>query len=161
MKKGALRITIIGGVILVIAAILLILNPFSKDIWDVNAEKLSSSFNVISGSEARIDDLSGFTPFEWDTLYSFSPYTSKDTVYNTVGYKWDTISETVNEGMNQIVFLKDGKVVCYIYGYPNKSKLYFNFGQYDGSYFKLTAFDNLSFNMKLGNDGIRYFDYIK
>ncbi|MFJ8244772.1 hypothetical protein ACIQ4Z_13855 [Peribacillus asahii] len=37
------------------------------------------------------------------------------------GYKWDTISESVNEGMNQIVFLNDGKVVCYLYGYPENN----------------------------------------
>lgn len=27
----------------------------------------------------------------------------------------------VNEGMNQIVFMKDGKVVCYLYGYPKNN----------------------------------------
>ncbi|MED4095030.1 hypothetical protein P4630_14245 [Peribacillus simplex] len=42
-------------------------------------------------------------------------------VYKKFGYKWDTISETVNEGMNQIVFLNDGKVVCYLYGYPENN----------------------------------------
>ncbi|MFJ7755533.1 hypothetical protein ACQKGI_19190 [Peribacillus muralis] len=45
----------------------------------------------------------------------------KEDIYETVGYKWDAISETVNEGMNQIVFLKDGKVVCYLYGYPENN----------------------------------------
>ena len=45
----------------------------------------------------------------------------QNTIYETVGYKWDNISETVNEGMNQIVFLKDEKVVCYLYGYPQNN----------------------------------------
>ncbi|WP_458413090.1 hypothetical protein ACNQFZ_20205 [Schinkia sp. CFF1] len=38
-----------------------------------------------------------------------------------MGYKWDNISETVSEGMDQIVFIKDGKVVCYLYGYPENN----------------------------------------
>jgi len=61
------------------------------------------------------------TPFDWDVVYSFDPYTSKDVIYKTVGYKWENISETVSEGMNQIVFLKNRKVVCYLYGYPENN----------------------------------------
>ncbi len=45
-------------------------------------------------------NLTDITPFEWDIAFSFEPYTSKDTIYETVGYKWDDISETVSEGMN-------------------------------------------------------------
>ena len=67
------------------------------------------------------------TPFEWDIAYSFDPYTPKESIYETMGYKWDNISETVNEGMNQIVFLKDGKVVCYLYGYPENNGYGINF----------------------------------
>jgi hypothetical protein len=129
-KKNKVKLTI-GIVIVTVITALLVINPFKKDIWDINADKLKNSFNVISGT-AVIDDLSNWTPFEWDQLYSFSPYTSKDKIYDTIGYKWDSISETVNEGMNQIVFVKDGKVVCYLYGYPEDIKLSFNFGKYEG-----------------------------
>lgn len=145
-------VVILGGVMFKV------LQP--KPIWRINAEEFESSFNVISG-DTTIDDLSGFTTFEWDTLYSFAPYTPEQTIYEVVGYKWDNISSTVNEGMNQIVFLKDGRVVCYINGYPDKYKVYFNFGQYDGVYFKLTTSDKLKFNMTVTHDGIRYFEYIK
>jgi len=78
-----------------------------------------------------------------------------------VGYKWDNISSTVSEGMNQVVFLKEGKVVCYIDGYPDKYKVFFDFGQYYGDFFKLTSSDKLSFNMTVMNDGIRKLDYVK
>ncbi|WP_340372883.1 hypothetical protein [Peribacillus sp. FSL E2-0218] len=53
------------------------------------------------------------TPFEWDTVYDFTPYTPKEEINETVVYKWENINETVNECMNQIVFLKDGKVVSF------------------------------------------------
>lgn len=45
----------------------------------------------------------------------------KENIYEIIGYKWDTISETVSEGMNQIVFMKDKQVVCYVYGYASNN----------------------------------------
>ena len=89
------------------------------------------------------------TPFEWDTFYSFAPYTTREKIYETIGYEWDDISQTVNEGMSQIVFVKDGKVVCYLYGYPENIKLGFNFGEYEGNYIKLHSKHKLSFKMTM------------
>lgn len=160
MKKKNTILWTTGIVIVTVITELLIINPFQKDIWDINADKFKHSFNVISGN-AVIDDLSQWTPFEWDRLYSFAPYTTKDIIYEVIGYKWDSISETVSEGMTQIVFVKDEQVVCYLYGYPENIKLGFNFGEYEGSYVKLTAKQKLSFNTTLSSNGVRYFDYIK
>jgi len=146
---------------LVIIAILVVLKPFEKDIWDVNAHKLRKSFQPISGS-AIIDDFSEWVPFEWDRLYSFPPYTSKEIIYEAIGYKWEDITETLDEGMNQVIFIKDGKVVCYIHGYPHKNKLSFNFGPFVGGYFKLTNEPDLTFETTYNEEGqIRYFDYIR
>ena len=158
-KKNKILWTI-GSVIVAVMIALLVINPFKKDIWDINADKLRNSFNVISG-DSVINDLSQWTPFEWDTLYSFAPYTPKDKIYEVIGYKWDNISETVSEGMNQIVLVKDDKVVCYLYGYPENIKLGFNFGEYEDSYIKLAAKQKLSFNTTISSNGVRYFDYIK
>lgn len=97
-----------------------LVNLLKKDLWDVNAGLLKEEVMAIEQSVETIN-LLDLTPFEWDVAYSFAPYTTKDTIYETVGYKWDNISETVSEGMNQIVFLKDGKVVCYLYGYPQNN----------------------------------------
>ncbi|SHJ89674.1 hypothetical protein SAMN05444401_0046 [Clostridium amylolyticum] len=155
------KILWITGIVIVAAIVVLItINPFKRDVWDINADKLKNSFNAISGN-AVIDDLSQWTPFEWDTLYSFTPYTTKDKIYEVIGYKWDNISETVNESMNQIVFVKDGKVVCYLYGYPENIKLGFNFGKYEGSHIKLTSEQKLSFETTISYNGVRYFYYIK
>jgi len=64
--------------------------------------------------------------------------------------------------MNQIVFVKDGKVVCYLYGYADNIRLGFNFGKYEGSYIKLTPKDKLSFKTTYSEEsGVRYFEYIK
>ena len=141
------------------AALLFVINPFKKGVWDINAERLSKSFNVISGN-AIIEDLSEWTTFEWDALYSFLPYTSKQIIYDTVGYKWDNIRETYDEAMEQTVFVNDGKVVCYLYGYPADLKIGFDFGEYEGSYIKLTAEDKLAFHISENEDGVKYLKYI-
>ena len=36
--------------------------------------------------------------------------------------------------MNQIVFIKEGEVVCYIYGYPSNNKFGISFDHGDYSY---------------------------
>lgn len=154
-KKKVVIILILLGIV----SICFIAIHSRKDIWDINAEKLKISFNQLSG-DAVIDDITEFIPFDWDELYSFAPYTPRKVIYETIGYKWDNVSESVNEGMNQIVFVKDGEVVCYLYGYPENVKLGFDFGSYEGFYIKLSSKQKLIFDMKMGEDGIRYFTYI-
>jgi hypothetical protein len=162
VKKMKSKSLIIFGLVLVISLILIIfvmLQP--TPIWKVNAEAFVDPFLVISGDIATIDDLSEFTTFDWDTLVSFAPYTSEERIYEVVvGYKWDKICSTVSEGMNQIVFLKDGKVVCYLDGHPDKYKVFFSFGQYDGDYIKLASSDKLSFQMIVTDNGYREFNFI-
>ncbi len=145
--------------IFLVAALLFTINPFKKGVWDINAERLSKSFNVISGN-ATIEDLSEWTTFEWDVLYSFLPYTSKQIIYDTVGYKWDIIRETYDEAMEQTVFVNDGKVVCYLYGYPADLKIGFDFGELEGSYIKLSAEDKLAFQISESEAGVKYLKYI-
>lgn len=107
-------------VAIVILSIVVLINLLKKDLWDVNADLLKEEVLSVEQSLETVK-LTDITPFEWDVAYFFDPYTSKDVIYETVGYKWGNISETVSEGMNQIVFLKDGKVVCYLYGYPENN----------------------------------------
>ncbi|WP_391204306.1 hypothetical protein [Psychrobacillus sp. L4] len=130
-----------------------------KDVWEINAINLIKAFQPISG-DAVIEDLRPWIPFEWDTLYSFSPYTTKETIYETIGYKWSNIRETVSEGMNQIVFVHDGEVVSYLFGYPEHNGISFNFGEYKGSYIKLTTEEKLPFKMTISNE-VSYFEFIK
>lgn len=151
----------IGLVLVVILGFIVFKALQATPVWETNAKQFSSSFNKIGSKPTTINNLSEFTTFKWDTLYSFVPYTSEETIYKVIGYKWDEITSTVSEGMNQVVFLKGGKVVCYIDGYPDKYRVFFDFAQYSSEYFKLTSSDKLSFNMTVTNDGIRRFDYLK
>ena len=121
-------------IITISIAILFSLNYFKKDIWDENAEQLRHSFDIISGT-AVIDDLSQWTSFDWDVMYSFRPYVSKERVY---------------------------EVVCYLYGYPNNTGLEFDFGEYEGDYIKFNSNDLIPFNSIFDDKNqIRHFNYIK
>ena len=142
--------------IIIIAISLLIIiigiNLFKKDIWDKNANLLKEKVLAIEETNKTVN-LSDITPFEWDTAYSFSPYTPKELIYDTVGYKWDNIHVTVDESMNQIVFLKDKKVVCYIYGYPSNIGygLSFDVSEYKNGVRVLKIEDNLNFQLTKNN----------
>ncbi|MGE8078352.1 hypothetical protein [Peribacillus loiseleuriae] len=96
-----------------IVCIVVLINFIKKDLWDINSRLLQEQVLSIGQSVDTIN-LLDVTPFEWDVVYSFDPYTAKGQIYETVGYRWDNIRETVSEGMNQIVFLKNGEVVCYV-----------------------------------------------
>ncbi|EKN64640.1 hypothetical protein P9E76_00095 [Schinkia azotoformans] len=146
----------VATVVTIILSIFVLINLLKKDLWDVNAESLKKEVLTI-GESVETVNLSDLTPFEWDVAYSFDPYASKDMIYATVGYKWDNISETVSEGMNQIVFMKDGKVVCYLYGYPenNGYGLYFTGENKTGvtSASVFSAEDDLTFRV-VRSDGV-------
>lgn len=140
-------------IVVLICIGLLFINPLKKDIWDSNLKLLKNEILSIDMVGKKVN-LSTFTPFEWDTVYSFSPYTPKEMIYEIIGYKWDRISETVSEGMNQIVFVKDGKVVCYIYGYPqnNKYGVFFDGSDHQRNAAILYSKDNPIFNITKNED---------
>lgn len=149
MKKKIMIIAI------AILSVVVLISLLKKDLWEVNEELLKDEVLSIEESIETVN-LSDITPFEWDIVYSFDPYTPKDTIYETVGYKWERISETVNEGMNQIVFLNEDKVVCYLYGYPqnNGYGIFFTSKNETGatSYSVLSIKDDLVFEVIRSDD---------
>ncbi len=94
-------------------------------------------------TEVTLNDI---TPFEWDTVYSFGPYTSKEEVQETIGFKAN-VGETVSEGMPHLVFVKDKEVVCEIIGYP--SNLGIDIKSFSSS---INAKDNIVFKVKNSSD---------
>lgn len=64
--------------------------------------------------------LNQIVPFAWDAAYTFPPYTSKAEMEQTLGFSSASIRETVNEGMVQLLFVKDGRVTASVCGYPEK-----------------------------------------
>ena len=146
-KKTVIR----AAVVLLFSVILITL--LNRDLWDVNERALKKEITSIEENVETIN-LAEVTTFEWDVVYSFEPYTPKELIYETVGYEWDRISETVSEGMEQIVFLKDGKVVCYLFGYPENNGYGIDFsGQTVNDVAKmLKADEDLTFQVTRSND---------
>ncbi|MFS0576052.1 hypothetical protein AB1K83_10470 [Sporosarcina sp. 179-K 3D1 HS] len=137
-----------------VAVVILVL--MKEGPWEVNMKRLQTKLTTEHLVDKRID-LTTFTPFEWDTVYSFDPYVSKEVVYDTIGYKWMRVQETVSEGMNQVVFMKDGKVVCYVYGYPENNRFGISFGSSgsSGDATVLHAEDHVQFDV-IKKEGIVY-----
>lgn len=164
MKKNDIIFLICGIILLIGSIIFVIYRMFFADIWSKNADKLNRNlckYEIKKGESVYVGDIRGDIPFEWDTLYTFKPDVPIEKIYEVVGYKWDKITKATNKGMNQLVFLKDGQVVCYVYGFPRARKIFFDFGDYEGEYFTLTSNDVLNMNMSMNKKGIRTFEYIK
>jgi hypothetical protein len=78
----------------------------------------------------------------------------------SLAIKWDMISETVNEGMNQVVFAYKGKVVCYVYGYQGNIGYGFDFGDFERDHLQLDSSTKPMFTVK-SMKNIVYFTYKK
>lgn len=163
MKKNDIIFLICGIILLVGSITFVVYRVFFADIWSKNADKLNKNLcklKVEKGQTVYVGDIRDEIPFDWDTLYTFKPDVSIEKIYEVIGYKWDKITKATNKGMNQLVFLKDGQVVCYVYGFPRARKVFFDFGEYEGEYFTLTSEDSLEMNMNMNKKGIRTFEYI-
>lgn len=128
-------------------SIFLISNPDND--WKNNSTKLVTQVDTLveksENKELTVDDFKEITPFEWDYMYSFTPYTPKEDIENTIGFKWSNIAESVNEGTNQVIFTKGDKVVCYFNGYPESDKVYFDFRSSTNGNIKLSSKENIKF----------------
>lgn len=134
-KKPKKSVILIVVLVITGSTLLLISNPKNNDLD--NSKSLVKNIEALEqkseNKNVLIEDLAELTDFEWDYLYSFSPYASKEDIESAIGFKSNKIREGLNEGMNQIVFIKDKEIVCYIYGYPDDS-VYFDFNNfYDGA----------------------------
>ena len=148
----------IGIVLLVVLGIVIFEAIQPTSIWEENADKFQEATKMqANGGIVSLDEI---TPFEWDTVYTFAPYTPKEKIYEVIGYQWDSISETVSEGMNQLIFIDKVKVVCYVYGYSDYLGYGFNFGAFEGDHLQLDSRSKPVFIVKSANN-IVYFIYGK
>ena len=81
-----------------------------------NNEKLKQAVLSTNSSTVTLNEI---VPFEWDVVYTFSPYTSKENIEAIIGIKSNAIQQTVNEGMVQLIFVKDQKIISSVCGYSD------------------------------------------
>lgn len=79
--------------------------------------QLQQAMAAIDTSQ-KTTTLDTVVPFDWDKVYTFPPYTTKAEIEQTIGCTSNAISETVSEGMIQLIFLYDDGVTASICDYP-------------------------------------------
>lgn len=70
---------------------------------------LRQAMAAVPDGEVTLNEI---VPFAWDSVYCFEPYMSKEEMAERMGVPARGLTESVSEGMVQLVFLKDGNVVC-------------------------------------------------
>lgn len=115
MKK---RIVVIAGVLLVVIVAIgvYMANPMLR-YHNSQVSKAMEQLREKNGEEISLNEV---IPFSWDAVYTFAPYTSKQNIEERIGFSSGAITETVNEGMTQLIFVKDKKAVASICGYSDK-----------------------------------------
>lgn len=116
-----------------------------------NRAAFNKSAKEYSGPSPAL--LSEITPFEWDSVYRFPPYYSKDLMAKIIGFYSDDFTESVSENMMQLIFIKDKKVVCSISTYCENVGYYFNLGTIERlNYIELKYKDAPMFDVGTNNN---------
>ena len=113
MKKKASATVLVVILALVIVRYFFVGNP----IIAVHNNQLKKAVTSIKDSQTVT--LNEVVPFEWDTVYTFAPYETKENIEKTIGAKSSSIKETVSEEMVSLVFVKDNKVTASVFAYPS------------------------------------------
>lgn len=132
--KGKELITPLQSIILSLLAILALVVAwywlhYTKPEYKVNAESLKYTLEAAYNDREFIDDLDRITQFKWDKIYVYSPYTSSDELKKKFKMSDVKFEDSISEDTNQIVFTKNGKVVCYVYGHPDFYNIYIDVGK--------------------------------
>jgi hypothetical protein len=121
------------------AALLLggLLTGCAEPAWRRNARALG--WRISACQTAGPIALTELTPFAWDTVYVFAPYTSRERMTRVMALDFAGLRETVSEGMQQAVFVRQGQVVCYVYGYTSQLGYGLDMGDLDGGYIRIDS----------------------
>ena len=122
---------------------------------DKNGQAFKNAIYALPNDTKQVD-LRDLTPFDWDYMYSFYPYMSVEEIENIIGFKSNEIRMVESENIQQMLFVKDNKVVCSIFGSLNKLNFYFNLGEFEDRQIKISKTDDAVFDVETRN-GIKYF----
>ena len=105
-QRGKIRIP--SYVFILLLAVILGGYLFSGGLAGVNARALEHAVEAIPEESTQVS-LNELVPFEWDEVYTFGPYTSKEEIQSIIRLDSDAVKESVSEGMVQLVFVEWGK----------------------------------------------------
>lgn len=107
-----------------------------------NNTVFSEAVKAIDTDTVSLNELA---TFEWDTMYTFAPFTPVESIEKIIGFSSKEIKATYNESQSQLIFVNEGKVVCSIYGYGNNLGYWISFREYLGEYLAVTPDDTVLF----------------
>lgn len=113
MKRN---VKVVISIIVVILAVtgIYFMHPINR----YNSCRLKNAVSSIKEKEITLNEI---VPFDWDTVYTFNPYTDKETIEKAIGIKSNLIKEVKNETMVQLIFVKGEKIVLSVCSYPDKA----------------------------------------
>lgn len=145
MKKFILRF-----IILIILALILFMffyipkyieNKYIRSTIAQNNKTFTENIQKLR-NQKNITTLQELTDFDWDEVYQFLPYTNpQDIVGKMYGVDFAVSREGPEE--ENILFVKDGKPVCYIFGVDYDTKININIWDFS---------DNRNYVMYKNND---------
>lgn len=93
--------------------------------------------------------LNEIIPFAWDTMYTYEPYMSREEVEEMMQIPVRGLKQSVSEDAVQLVFVKNGHMVCNVCGYISREG--YGFLWWSG---KLDFGDETVFQAKRDAEGI-------
>jgi len=122
-----------------------------------NNKAFNTNVNSITQDKVFFNDI---TPFEWDAVYTFGPYTSRKVIEEAIDIKSNDINEALSEGMQQLIFVKEDKIICSITEYYYKLGYMFFIKSYKNEYGTLNSTDNPLFKIER-KDGLVKLIYVE
>lgn len=107
------RIAILIAALLIAAACLFLL--LGNPVVSYHNGQLRSALTGLEEGTCTLDEV---VPFQWDTVYTFPPYTTREEMEETIGVSSPAIQEAVSEGMVQLIFVSGDQVTASVCGYP-------------------------------------------
>ncbi len=147
-----LRRVLIAVVFLILLSFPVIGNP---QIY-LHNRSLNHALNAVTQDSITLEEV---VPFAWDKLYTFDPYVSREEKEAILGLHSRAVDETASEGMVDLIFLHDGKIVCSICGFPQNLgyTLSFTDTASDGPYAMISYGDEISFTVTQTEDDLLHF----
>ena len=81
---------------------------------------LSENINNVNGNVKNLITI------DYDKMYVFQPYQSLDEMERQIGFPYSKLKQGLNEGVNNILFVKDKEPVAYLFGGSSNTGYFIN-----------------------------------
>lgn len=99
--------------------------------WRIRRDFSNNIKEAVSQEEGTKVRLSDLTPFQWDYVYSFDPYTSREEMENVLGFSDSRLKQTASEDTVQLIFVKNGAHAFTLQGSPSLLGYFIDLGYWE------------------------------